>query len=431
MICLSGCNSPAKEQINVAEVDFRQAALTFTELKETLGKDGGKLWNHKLDGPVLLINRDTRIIIANENDLQGNFQKHKNLFFGKFPENLNIGNGIQEWNGKLWAVAGLPLSEIREERMRLVIHELFHRIQPEIGFDSLTEDDNTHLDTKEGRILLKLELEALKKATLSNQPEEHIKNALLFRKYRHLLFPESSYSENSLEINEGIAEYTGTILCGLDNSGLLERYRSRIDQIYPMPTFVRSFPYCTMPVYGYFMREKKKEWNRNITNTTNLTTFMSDFFNVNQQNLNLDEITLAGKYYYLDSIRIFEENRQHLQSIQINKYIIQFSGDSVLSIHLDGIEVAYNMKNFVLLGTIGTVYQNIRIADDWGILEVDSCGALVSSDWKNVIISYPKVITDTLITGKGWKLKLNNHWELIKDGKKLKITNHSNTSANS
>lgn len=423
---MSGCNYTSKENIHVSENDLSQATTTFKELKVTLEKDDGSLWNHKLDGPILLINRVTRIIIANENDKQGSFQKNNNLYFGTFPENLNIGNGIQEWNGKLWVAVGLPLSEIREERMRLMIHESFHRIQPEIGFDSLTEDNNTHLDTKEGRILLKLELEALKKATQSNQPEEHIKNALLIRIYRHQVFPGSSDSENSLEINEGIAEYTGTILCGMNDSDLLKQYRNRIDQVYAMPTLVRAFPYCTIPVYGYFMEKKNKSWNLKIIKNTNLTTYISNFFNVNNQSINQNEIALIGKSYYIDSIKIFEENRQYKQSIQINEYKKQFYGDSVLSIPLEGVEVTYNMKNFVPLDTSGTVYQNLRITDDWGILEVDSCGVFVSSDWKSVIITYPKIISDSLISGKGWKLKLNDYWRLINEGKKLKLTKLKN-----
>jgi hypothetical protein len=37
----------------------------------------------------------------------------------------------------------------------------------------------------------------------------HLKDALIFRKYRNSLFPGSAHIENQLELNEGIAEYRG------------------------------------------------------------------------------------------------------------------------------------------------------------------------------------------------------------------------------
>ena len=60
-------------------------------------------------------------------------------------------------------------------------------------------------------------------------------------------------------------------------------------------------------------------------------------------------------------------------------------------------------------------FKDLRIVDNWGILEVDSCGALMSSEWNKVTISYPTHITDSLITGQGWRLKLNKSWRLSKN----------------
>jgi hypothetical protein len=42
----------------------------------------------------------------------------------------------------------------------------------------------------------------------------------------------------------------------------------------------------------------------------------------------------------------------------------------------------------------------------------------MSSDWNYVTITHPEMITDTLIKGKGWKLKLNKDWNLEKDNSK-------------
>ncbi|MBN2665830.1 MAG: hypothetical protein JXR67_04925 [Bacteroidales bacterium] len=81
---------------------------------------------------------------------------------GKLPENINIANTAFDWNGKRWTIVALPLPEEKEELLNLLIHESYHRIQPDQGFVSLNEIQSIHLDSKNGRIYLKLEFEAYK-----------------------------------------------------------------------------------------------------------------------------------------------------------------------------------------------------------------------------------------------------------------------------
>lgn len=415
------CNSTNKEPVKVPADDIKQATIAFAELKEALNNEGGRLWNHKLDGPVLLVNRDTRTIIANEKDEKGELTNLGDFYTGRWPENINIANTATDWNGKRWTMVAFPLPELKEERLRLLIHESFHRIQPEIGFDSIEEEHNNHLDTKEGRVFMKLEMEALKQALDSDNPEKHIKNALMFRHYRHQLFPGSEDSENSLEINEGIAEYTGSILCGLNNSEMKKQYSSSIDLFYSIPTFVRSFAYFTIPVYGYFMKQIDEKWNLNISNKTNLTGYISGFFNVPNLKSDINEITRIAKSYNINSINEFEKDREFRRLERIKKYKGLFLGDSIVKIRLEKMDIGFNPGNQMPLDSFGTVYPNLIINDNWGILRVDSLGALVSPDWKYVTISYPEIINDTLIRGKGWKLKLNESWKLEKENMKFMI----------
>ena len=74
--------------------------------------------------------------------------------------------------------------------------------------------DNNHLDKKQGRIYLRLELEALQTAVkLQGQDAiPHIINALRFRKLRHQIYSDADSTENLLELNEGLAEYTGLMM---------------------------------------------------------------------------------------------------------------------------------------------------------------------------------------------------------------------------
>ena len=75
--------------------------------------------------------------------------------------------------------------------------------------------------------------------------------------------------------------------------------------------------------------------------------------------------------------------------------------------------IGFNPSNIMPLKDIGTVYPNLRITDNWGILTVEN-GALLSNNWDKVTVSEPTEISDKVIKGDGWKLELNNDWELIK-----------------
>jgi hypothetical protein len=91
-----------------------------------------------------------------------------------------------------------------------MLHGLFHRIQPELGL--ITEDGfNEHLDTLEGRVWMRLEWRALRRAVESNGSgqTEAIADALAFRRERRRQFPGAADNERREEIREGLASYTG------------------------------------------------------------------------------------------------------------------------------------------------------------------------------------------------------------------------------
>jgi phage tail protein X len=63
-----------------------------------------------------------------------------------------------------------------------------------------------------------MEWRALERALRQTGPARSaaIADALLFRTYRRTLFPDSAKNENALELNEGLAEYTGVRLSSAD-----------------------------------------------------------------------------------------------------------------------------------------------------------------------------------------------------------------------
>jgi hypothetical protein len=67
--------------------------------------------------------------------------------------------------------------------------------------------------------------------------------------------------------------------------------------------------------------------------------------------------------------------------------------------------VSFDPRNITPLEDKGTVYPNLRITDDWGILTVTK-GALMSPTWMNVAVTAPDQITNDKVVGDGWTLEL-------------------------
>ncbi len=415
-ISFLSCNSITKNSVEISKSEIKKYENIFKDLKEYLTKENGKLWNHQLYGPLLFVNQDNRTIIANEKDTKGILTKNGEIYAGILPDEINIANTAFDWNGKRWTMVMLPLPKDYNERLNLLTHELFHRIQPEIGFVNLIEKQSNHLDDLNGRIFLKLELEALKKALISDvetTKQKHIQDALLFRNYRYKLYSGAKENENTLELNEGLAEYTGSILSNRTDEKLKEHYVQMINNFYNNQTFVRSFAYITIPVYGYFINLENDSWNKDISNSTNLTDYISGFFTILIPTNLIETINTIKGDYGFEEIASFEINRNNEQKKLIAEYEIKFLKNPTLAIQFENMNISFNPSNIMPLRDLGTVYPNLRVSDNWGILTVEN-GALLSNNWDKVTVSEPTITNDKLIEGDGWKLELNSDWKLTK-----------------
>jgi len=81
----------------------------------------------------------------------------------------------------------------------------------------------------------------------------------------------------------------------------------------------------------------------------------------------------------------------------------------VLEIPIQKVSLRLNTKIVEPFGSLGTVYQNIRIVDIWGVLNVSKC-ALINPTFTTVYVPAPRNITDRSIQGDGWALDLASGW---------------------
>lgn len=379
---------------------------------------GFKLWNKDLYGSILLVDPKTRKVYSNEQNADNSLKLQNKIYIGQLPDSMNIANTSVQWSGKNWAMIMLPLPKNHDERVNLLAHELFHKAQPSLGFPQSNKESN-HLDQKDGRIYLRLELEALKKAMNSGSEKEkkmHLTNAFIFRKYRNTLFPESATIENQLELNEGIAEYTGFIISGRNKEQAKKHFISSIDTFFSNPTYVRSFAYHTVPAYGYLLSLKNNLWNQEISANTNIADFFIKKFDINIP-VSLKAAAEKSSNHY-NGIQIFKEEQARENKIkkQITEYQSKLIEQPHLEIRFEKMNVSFDPRNILPIADKGTVYPNIRVTDNWGILEVEN-GALMSPDWSRMSISIPTKIEEQKAEGDGWILLLKDAYTIKKDEK--------------
>lgn len=368
------------------------------------------LWNLDIYGPIILVDSDSREVYANMPDSEGFLRREDGIFRGVLPEMIPLANTDIEWGGLHWAMVRLPLPPGRYDRVELLTHELFHTAQPSLGFH-FRREENSHLDKREGRIYLRLELEALRQALLAGrytQSEEHLRNALLFRKYRHKLYRGLEKAENHLELLEGLATYTGQMMSGRNKWEWRDHLLTRLKLYDPALSFVRTFAYETTPIYGFFLFQKDNDWNKRIGGDTDLTDFFTDAFGMDQRIILQSYVKQVAEEYNGRWIADEELRRELSNNARLDIYREKFLEEPHLEIRLEEMELSYDLQNVIPLDEDeGTVYLSIQISDRWGILRVEKSGALMRSDWRWVIVSRPLEIDGDRITGEGWTLQLN------------------------
>ncbi|NIF06232.1 hypothetical protein F3J23_12360 [Chryseobacterium sp. Tr-659] len=403
------------------EISNDSISIFFDEIKTASQKNTG-LWNKDLYGPILLVDPKTKELFANEADAEGELKRSGNIYSGILPGKINIANTAINWNGKRWAMIMLPLPKNKQNRINLLAHESFHSIQPALGF-TLNNAENNHLDQKEGRIYLRLELEALKKAILASSEKEmqkQLTHAFTFRKYRHSLYKNSAATENLLELNEGMAEFTGVIVSDRDKKQATTFFINGIDDFLKNPTFVRSFAYHTIPAYGYLLYHKDKNWNQKITAKTDLTDYFIKTFNRKiPGDLKRSAENLSDRYNGKEIVREETEREEKTKRL-IAEYKLKFIDQPHFELKFEKMNVSFDPRNIIPIEDKGTVYPNIRVTDKWGILTVEN-GALMSPNWDKITISGPIKTDGKKISGDGWVLELTDGYAVEKDDLNYKL----------
>jgi hypothetical protein len=400
----------AAEEQRSQQID--EAARHLREARILCDRDAGTLWGKSLCGPLLLVNPGTREVFANQADAEHQLQKQGDLYTGKLPAAVNIANTATEWAGVKWTMVMLPLPEEPHRRAALLAHEMWHRVQDQLGFAS-SGAANDHLDSRDGRYWLQLELRALAVAlAATGEPETNaIIDAAIFRARRRQVFPNAAAEERSMEMHEGLAEYTGVRL-----SGAADLRQFAIDgdlkEAAAKETFVRSFAYATGPAYGLLLDGTGAAWRKNLRASDDLAALLLKIRNLSLSDDLGNAATQRANVYGAAELAAAEDERERNRQEQEKIYRARLVDGPVVVIPLRKMNMQFDPRNLVPIAGHGTVYPSIRIVDEWGILEVKERGALMSADFSKINIPAPHETQGQKLQGEGWTLELKQDWEL-------------------
>jgi len=400
-----------------SSIDTKLATQYFQQLKQTSDRDGGKTWGLPMYGPIMFVDPRSGNVVANQADLEHKLVPQDGLFVGTLPREISPANTAMDWAGIHWTMVMWPVSDFRQARERLLLHESFHRLQEKLGLPA-RDAVNAHLDTLNGRIWIQMEWRALERALRQAGPARRaaIADALLFRTYRRSLFPEAANNENALELNEGLAEYTGMKLSSADLGETVMRADLILRQARNNPTFARSFAYVSGPAYGVLLDLNGRPWRVGMKPSADLGALLQQRYGIT---IRVSEAAAraALSRYDGEEIVTVETQQEQRRKQQIAGARKKFLDGPVLLLSLSpDVNYSYDPNNVIGIDATNTVYPTLRLVDGWGVLTVSN-GAWLERDQMGHIVRArvpaPPDLSSRPLKGEGWSLELANEWEVV------------------
>lgn len=392
-----------------------KAANYFKEIESICNRDSGKLWGKNLYGPIMFVERGTRRIVANQPDDEGILKLKDGVYIGTYPRELILTNAPVKFGGTLFAMAPLPAEEDEYRIKTIAVHSLFHRFQENEGIMPSAFNSN-NMDEKEARLWIKLEWKALRKAINSKGDEQQlaIRDALIFRGSNRELYSKYANDENRFETFEGLATFTYTLLCTNSPEEFKSRLFGNLDRIYSMQSYARSYGFIQGALYATLLYDKSFDFKKIDRENFDLGNAVKELYNISLPAICRDVAGSIALNYDIEAINKEEEKRDADIKESIHNLISIFTEKPVVFLELESPYFDFEPEDIHSLDTLGTLYNSMRVSDNWGKLTVDKGGCLVSNNLKYIRITAKALKADkNHISGEGWHLTLNNDWELV------------------
>ena len=382
-----------------AQVDQQRAEVYFKEAATICQRDGGRLWGISLCGPMVFADARTRTLATNQPRPTG-----------EWPRALGFANALLDWGGSRWSAYIWDFTTSLPDRVRamFMLHELFHRIQPDLGLSTAggpARSGNAHLDTFEGRVWLRLEWRALARALAQSgeNRKRAVSDAAAFRSMRRSQFANAAENERVEEIREGLAQYTGTVATAASHSEAVASALEHLAGAEGHETFIQQ-AYTTGVAYGILLDAASADWRRKVRSDSDLGQMLMAALDVRP----VANAVEASARYGGAELRAAEQARAERRRAVVRELQNRFVDGPVLHVPSGG-GGTFNAVGATPIPGAGTVYfSQYSQKGEWGTLEATN-GVLISDDGRRRLPG-PVRIEGANITGDGWTVTVARGW---------------------
>ena len=380
-----------------AQVQPQLAKRYFEEATKLCERDAGRVWGVSLCGPMVIFDQPTRTRATSQPEPEGPVPR--------FP---GFVDGPVTWGGVRWFAWALSMLPEKDDdvRQQVLLHGLFHRIQPELGL--ITDDGfNEHLDTLEGRVWMQLEWRALRRAVEStgSRRTEAIADALAFRRERRRRFPGAADNERRDEIREGLASYTGIAVWANSPADAHRAAAAAAAGGELQTSFVGNFEAASGPAYGVLLDDLLPGWHRRVRGASDLGDLLASA----THRPSTTDVANAAARYAGAKLRTAEEARDRAQQVRIAEVRRRFVDGPVLTMPAPGRGTSDTTGSVVIPGAGTVFFHNFTQSGQWGRLEANG-GVLRSSDGATLSVPIIGPLEGITLQGDGWSATLNSGW---------------------
>jgi hypothetical protein len=385
-----------------AQVDQQRAQEFFKEAQALCARDGGRLWGVSICMPMVIGDARTQTFATSQPPPDA-----------PRPKLIGILNGPIQWGDTMWAALAWDTVASQTPRVRggMFLHESFHIVQMRLGLGVETVAAE-HLDSVDGRYWMRLEWAALARALrASGEPRAlAIREALAFRQARRARFSDKVESERALEINEGLASYTGIVLAAQSEADAIASALDELSGQESGESYVRTFAYASGPAYGLLLDAASPGWPRKVRASDDLAVLLMRALGVQP----VPDAAAAAAHYGGAELRAAEEQREQQRQARIAELRRRFVDGPVLLMPGGGSGYT-DSHGAVVIPDVGTIwFGDYRMKGAWGALEADK-GVLVTSDGRLRRLPAPVRRDDTTVDGDGWTVRAAPGW-VVREG---------------
>ena len=394
-------------------IPMAAAAAVFARAHALCSADGGRLWGVSLCGPLMLA--DPRTGAAITNTPVSGARRIGAYYLLTLARNEPIANAPFEYDGIRFAQVTWPPERSKAQEAVNLMHESFHRIQPQLGFvvhgaanADITISGDPALDTEAGRIWLRGEIHALRVALTSSGAARAraLADALRMRAYRHALLPATVAPEHELDIMEGLAESTG-IDVGLPPARRIAYTLHDMSFVEGAHSYARTFFFAIGPAYSELLDATDPQWRRTVTMQSSIAALAARAYGIS---VTVPSAQLAQRildHYGGAAIAAQEAVRAAHRAATRAALRAELVSGRTLRLPLQRFKISFNPSTLTHLGRYGSVYRRVMLSAPWGRITVTHGDALIDATFTALTVAAPPSVAGRTLKGRGWVLRLS------------------------